>query len=558
MKYLLIFTLFFIASCSKPAHEVKKTTINSAYEQAFEFRESGKADSAYLYFSKAKDRFLVDRDSLGAGKCLLNMAMISTDYGDLFGGQELSLSAIQFFKPEQPAHHIYIQSNLNNLGMSSYALKDYDRAIAFYKEAAQYTTDTAVQLVLQNNTANAYRRKGDLNKALNIYKQVLKQQITEAEYARTLSNFSYTKWLQNKSSDANPDLELGLKIRVKLADLQAQIASFEFLTEVNASSRPDLAMKYATRMYAAATSIKNGNDRLVALEKLIDLSKAEEAKPYFRQYHALNDSIQTVRTAAKNQFALIRYEAEKNKTENLKLQKENVERRYQVARRDLLLILATLAFISSAIIGLLWFRRRRDKMDAERQHALHESQLRTSKRVHDVVANGIYRVMTEIDHDESLDKNAILDKLELMYEKSRDISYDIPQAMPLDKAFHSKMDELLYSFATPSLKVSISGNTDTFWANISAQTRYELEHILQEFMINMKKHSQASMVSINFYRVDTISQIDYQDNGVGMATSRPKNGLENTGSRIKMLDGKITFDSSADGGLTIRLSFPTI
>ena len=549
--------LFLIASCSKRSPEAEKPASNPAYDQAFEFRENGQADSAYLYFSKAKDKFLVDKDSLGAGKCLLNMAIISTDHGDLFGGQELSLSAIQFFNPSQPAHHIYIQSNLNNLGISTYALKDYDGAIAFYKEAAQYTTDTATQLVLQNNIANAYRRKDDLNQALSIYKRVLQQRVSKAEYARTLSNFAYTKWLENNGFNANPDLELGLKIREELADTQAQIASLHFLTEVNASRHPDLAMKYAMRMYAAASKIKNGNDRLVALEKLIDLSSGKEVKRYFHQYHALNDSIQSVRTAAKNQFALIRYEAEKNKTENLKLQKENVERTYQVAKRDLLLLLGTLAFISSAIIGLLWYRKRREKMIADKQNALHESQLRTSKRVHDVVANGIYRVMTEIDHDETLDKSAILDKLESMYETSRDISYDIPALMTIE-GFHSKIHKLLHSFATPSVQVSVVGNTAAFWENIPVQTRYELEHILQELMINMKKHSRATMVAIIFHKFDTTRAVEYQDNGIGMKTSQRKNGLTNTGSRIEMLNGKITFGSSADGGLKIKLSFPFI
>lgn len=550
-------TLFLIASCSKPSPEVEELASNPAYDQAFEFRENGQADSAYLYFSKAKDKFLADKDSLGAGKCLLNMAIISTDHGDLFGGQELSLSAIQFFNPSRPAHHIYIQSNLNNLGISTYALKDFDSAITFYKEAAQYTTDTATQLVLQNNIANAYRRKHDLNQAISIYKHVLEQRLSKAEYARTLSNFAYTKWLQNNSFNANPDLELGLKIREELADTQAQIASLHFLTEVNASGRPDLAMKYATRMYAAASEIKNGNDRLVALEKLIDLSTGDEAKRYFHQYHALNDSIQSVRTAAKNQFALIRYEAEKNKTENLKLQKENVERTYQVAKRDLLLLLGTLAFISSAVIGLLWYRKRREKMIADKQNALHESQLRTSKRVHDVVANGIYRVMTEIDHDETLDKTAILDKLESMYETSRDISYDIPALMTTE-GFHSKIHKLLQSFATPSLQVSVIGNNAAFWENIPVQTRYELEHILQELMVNMKKHSRATMVSIIFHKFNTTREVEYQDNGTGMKASLPKNGLTNTGSRIEMLNGKITFGSSADGGLKIKLSFPFI
>ena len=557
LKYLQILALFLIVSCSTPSTKVEAPKTNPAYDQAFTLRDSGQADSAYLYFSKAKDLFLAEKDSLGIGKCLLNMAIISTDQGDLFGGQELSLSAIQFFDPAKPTQHIYILSSLNNLGMTNYALKDYDQAISFYKQAEQYTIDTPGQLILQNNIANAYRRKGELKQALAIYEHVLKQKLSPTEYARTLSNFAYTKWLQHSSFNANPTLEAGLKMRTEIGDLQAQIASFDFLTQVNADRHPEIALKYARRMYAAATSIKNANDRLSALQKLISLSDGTAAKRYFQEYYLLNDSIQSVRNAAKNQFALIRYEAEKSKAENLRLQKQNAARVYEVAKRDLLLLLGSLGFFASAIIALLWYRKRRDKMEADKQKALDESRLRTSKRVHDVVANGIYRVMTEIDHQEELDKVAILDKLELMYEKSRDISYEMPNAAPAVAGFYNKINELLHSFATSSVKVSIAGNTAAFWENVPVQTRYELEQILQELMVNMKKHSQATTVSIDFLHTPTSAEISYQDNGIGMNAS-PKNGLTNTGTRIEIINGRITFGSSAGGGLSIKLFFPTI
>nr|GFD55410.1 hypothetical protein [Tanacetum cinerariifolium] len=61
-------------------------------------------------------------------------------------------------------------------------------------------------------------------------------------------------------------------------------------------------------------------------------------------------------------------------------------------------------------------------MELEAQNALRNSQLNTSKRVHDVVANGLYRVMTEIENQADMDRENVLDKIEALYEKSRDIS----------------------------------------------------------------------------------------------------------------------------------------
>lgn len=554
---LSLFASIMIAGCANPSHKPAKAKPNSAYDLAFEFRDRGQADSAYLYFSRAKDVFLAMQDSLGAGKCLLNMAIISSEKGDLYGGQELSLTAIPYFNKEDSAQHIYIQSNLNNLGIINYGLESYDRAISFYEEAVLYTPAEATKLILQNNIANAHRRKGDYEKALGIYASVLKKKLTEADYARCLTNMTYTKWLRDTTYNPNPALERGLKIREKLGNLQEQIASLNFLVDVNQTSNADVAFKYALRMYATARQINNPNDRLVALQKLVVLSSGGAVKDYFKSHQSLNDSIQLARNAAKNQFALIRYESEKRKSENLKLQQINVQQAYKVATRELLILLGTLVFVASAVIAVLWYRKRQAKMHAEKRSEIQEHQLKTSRRVHDIVANGLYRVITEIDNDEALNKNDILDKLEVMYEKSRDISYEIPAGLSRIESFNQKIEKLLSSFTSSSTSINVSGHTAAFWEDIPEQVSYELEHILQELMVNMKKHSRATRVSLEFIRLSGRACITYRDNGIGMnQDDNQGNGLLNTASRIQSIQGEINFGKAPEGGLTIKLFFP--
>jgi gentisate 1,2-dioxygenase len=65
------------------------------------------------------------------------------------------------------------------------------------------------------------------------------------------------------------------------------------------------------KMYNAAKEIKNPDDQLEALQKLIALEPSEKSKFYFSKYQKINDSLQNARSKAKNQFALIRYETEK-------------------------------------------------------------------------------------------------------------------------------------------------------------------------------------------------------------------------------------------------------
>ena len=163
--------------------------------------------------------------------------------------------------------------------------------------------------------------------------------------------------------------------------------------------------------------------------------------------------------------------------------------------------------------------------------------------------------MTEIENQEHIDKERVLDKIEELYEKSRDISYEEHQ--PIEALFHEQISELLTSFATENTKMLIAGNTPELWDSINAEVRYEVVHILQELMVNMKKHSGASSVGVRFEQKSDQIYIYYTDNGIGMDESTQRNnGLRNTGNRIDTIKGAITFDTKAKKGLKILISFP--
>lgn len=107
--------------------------------------------------------------------------------------------------------------------------------------------------------------------------------------------------------------------------------------------------------------------------------------------------MQTARNKAKNQFALVRYESEKNRADLLKSQTENAEKNYQLLVRNVALGLAFLAII----IGIIWLKKRQKRVKQEKELLHQENQLKIkntelkySKKVHDVVANGVYQIMT--------------------------------------------------------------------------------------------------------------------------------------------------------------------
>ncbi|EDM35352.1 sensor histidine kinase [Pedobacter sp. BAL39] len=522
---------------------------NIAYDKAFEFRENGRIDSAFFYFNKAKDIFLRGGDSLGTGKCLLNMAIISTDKGDYFGGQELSLNAQKFFNEKVKNQYVFVRSNYNNLGIATYKLRDFNNSLRFYDAAIQFSSDSLDTRVCMNNKAKVYQEMKDYPKAISIYEHVLSHvSKNPREYARALSNIARAKWQWHSSYVAEKEFLHALSIRMKEKDLWGLNASYAHLSDYYVDRSPELALSYANKMYMVAQDIKSTEDQLTALQKLIKLSPGGSSKQYFKVYELLQDSITSVQNADKNQFALIRYESEKNEADKLLLQKDNQAKRYQI-------VLLGFGILLTLVIATLLYRNRKQKLTLEAKNAIRDSQLRTSKKVHDVVANGLYRVMTEIENQHGLNREVVLDKIEHLYEKSRDISYEDPLAS--EQPFNQLISELLGSFANDNTKVLIAGNSNELWSKVTEGTRYELVQIIQELMINMKKHSGAEKVLLRFERDGNHIKIYYSDNGKGMKNDTIfNNGLRNTGNRIETINGAITFDTAVERGLNVEISFP--
>jgi hypothetical protein len=547
----LFFFILFCCACTQKKTSNSTVSINIEYQTAFTYREKGIADSAFLYFNKAKETFLKQKDSLMAGKCLVNMAIIATLYGDYFEGQELSLSAIPCFSSDSSSHLIYIRSNYNNLGIATANLNQHLKAINFYQTSLTFTKDSGAAFVIKNNIANAYQEKKDYPKALAIYQSLLIHQEDSTSYARVLSNFAYTQWLQNPKKNIAPMLIKSLVIRQQLQDLLGQNAAFNYLGDFYQNRNPDSALFYTQKMYALSNLLNLPDERLKALEKLVKLSDASTSKTYFNNYQTLSDSIQNARNMSKNQFALIRYETEKHKADNLNLQKEKTERNSWIT--------CLVIFIAVSFLGyVIYYKEKKEKLALDAEKAIRDSQLKTSKKVHDVVANGLYRLLSAIENSVEIDQEKLLDDIEILYEQSRDISYEQNPLEEISTHYPVLINNLLSSFASVKTKILISGNSSKNWEQVSTRQRLEVLQMLQELMVNMKKHSEASHVALKFKLQKKQFNLYYKDNGKGLPENyQMGNGLRNTGNRINGLEGIFTFGNHQTGGLEIDIHFPT-
>jgi len=559
LKPLIFYIVLFIfLSCSEKKNDMQTSTDNIYLDKAYEFLDEGHADSAFYAFNQAKDIFIEAKDSLNVANCLINMAITQKDQGDYFGAQETALQAIDFLDKSDPSHHIYLSTNYNNLGTATGKLNDFQQALTFYKLALQFSKDSLNNWIYQNNLAICYQNLKEYEKALEIYADLKdKTQTNAKQYARVLSNQARTKWLSDRNYPVVREFLKSLALRESENDLWGLNASYAHLTEYYMNVRSDSALWYATKMYNTATQMQSPDDQILALSKLIELSPEKDSKQYFHIYQSLSDSLHQARTAAKNQFALIRYEVEKNKADNLRLQKDNAVKANRLTQQYAITGGIGLLFILAVSGGSFYYKKRKQRLELEAQHKIKASKLKTSRKVHDVVANGIYRVMSEIENKEDIDREGILDKLEDVYHKSRDISYETEETFESDESYHERLTKLIKSFATDFREVFIVGNDSELWHTIDDDGREHIRQVLQELMVNMAKHSQADNVVFRFEKKGNSLTIYYSDDGIGLAKGISYgNGLKNTVSRIECLGGKITFVDELVKGLKVEITIP--
>jgi len=552
LKFIYLLLIFCIISCSEKSTVEKEFVTNHFYDKAFEYRDKGKLDSSFLYFYKAKDIFLQQNDSFGAGKCLTNLAIIQDNKGDYFGSQETSLSALQYFNNKDTLQYKYLSINYNSLGITAAKLKNYPKAIEFYQKALNFTTDLQDKALYQNNLGNNYTDHKSYNQAIKIYNDVLRiDKINKVIYSKTLTNLAFTKWLQNPNYNPVKNLQKALKIRLKEKDLWGLNSSYAHIADYYMENNQDSAMIYSRKMFSVAKEIKSPDDQIEALQKLISIEDTNNSKQYFKVYQKLNDSLQTARNKAKNQFALIRYETEKNKSDFLKAKAESAQRQNYIIKQYIIIGI----IISVLVLLIIGFRKRQKRLQQEKLLEVKNTELKYIKKVHDRVANRIYQILSLVENKTLIDKEALIFNLDYVYETSRDISYD-NKDINENQSFSEQLHKMLDSYSSGSVKLISNGNNEKLWEGVNFQNKTEVYLILQELMTNMKKHSQASIVSLKFSKENSVINISYTDNGVGIDQLSPKNGLQNMENRINAINGTIIFDTETNNLLKINFSFP--
>ncbi|MFV5702546.1 ATP-binding protein [Flavobacterium sp. XS2P12] len=488
------------------------------------------------------------------------MAIIQQNEGDYSSSETTATEILPLFrKNTNPAYKCAV---FNLLGINYENLYDYDNAIYYYNQAYKQADNELQKVVLKNNIAVVYMDKEDYQHAIQILFPLAlnKDLLNGAEnQARALDNlgYCYFKIGDPKSLDY---MNQSLKIRKQIKDSFGIMASYIHFTEFYKDNNFEKSNSYARMAYEKATEINNVNIRLKSLALLIENSIGNESKKFSMLHLHINDSINKVRQKAKNQFAKIKYDSKKEKEENLKLKAQKAENALQLEQQKnrnqlLYFVVGIIILISIFIFNFLVAKSKKEKIKTS-----YNTEIRIAKKLHDELANDVYHTMAFAetqDLSNSQNKEKLLNNLDTIYSRTRNISKE-NSTIETGSLFISNLKDMMSGFNTNEVNILTNGIDTINWATIDNNKKITVYRVLQELLVNMKKHSQCSIVILTFKKNENKLQIDYTDNGIGATfdEKNSRNGLQNVENRIQAIKGTTTFDTKSNKGFKVSFIFP--
>lgn len=569
MKHSPFFCLLFLTFIFSCKNLSKNELTNSSETKSIENPEAlslqKKADSlysiskfndAFFYYNKSKILFDPQQHSDNIAYCLIQMARLQQISDDYFGSESTLIEALKFSKNNNQ----YLSALNNLLGIASKELKNYKQALVYYHQCYKLATDEQAKCTALNNIAKIYSLQNNHNKAIAIWNKIINKKFLDTlptKKALYIDNLGYSYLSRGERTKAIYLMNQALEIKLKANDIYGSIESYLHLTEFYFDKNKNLSEQFAQKAYQSATQNNSIDERLKALLYLVKINPKKEVA---LKYAILNDSIVNIRNTAKNQFAKIKYDAKVTEEENLKLKNTQIQTELELEKseneKDFWLVIAVL-LISLVLFLVNYFRNKNLK---EKQKATYLTETRIAKKIHDELANDVFQTISFVEaniEDEPQNKIALINLLDTIYQQSRNISKE-NESIETGEYFYDSLIAMIDNYKTnQGNNVIIKKDDSIDWQKIDDIKKITIFRVVQELLVNMKKHSAASIVVMSFSNAKNNIQIDYSDNGKGLELEKViKGGLVNVENRIRNINGKIIFDSASNGGLKVKLNIP--
>lgn len=567
--YCIIF--LFLFSCKEkktinPKTESIQKEALALRDKAIENYDKKNFNTAFYEFNKSKELSNTIKDSGNISYVLIRIAEIHQRNGDYYGSKEILTEALQTL-PHFRKKGVYPASINNTLGVADKELSLYDDAIYYYKLAANEYKDPLLKHAPIQNIAAVYIQQKKYNKAIPILDSLLqslsskelKEKAAPSDKSILLDNLGYAYFKNGMEDKGFHLMTEGLQIRIDTKDAYGGIESYLHLADYYSKKDKKKSDENALLAYKAATKLNSIDERLEALQILISNDNTPSTPKYTQKYFTLNDSIIKVRNNFKNKSAKIKYDAKKEKDENEKLRLEKAENQLSLQKAKYLRIVFVIVFFFLVILIAILIRYYKNKNKAIEFKSSYDTETRISKKIHDELANDVFQVIAFAESQPLAKENTkenLLQKLDDIYGRVRGISKE-NNKIETGKDFTKSIKEMLSAYNTIERNIIATNLESVEWEDVDDIKKITIGRVLQELMVNMKKHSKASLVVIKFESDPKSILIRYTDNGIGCEKTKiSKNGLQNMEHRIQTVKGTIEFETEPENGFKAKIVIP--
>ncbi|WP_338731336.1 tetratricopeptide repeat-containing sensor histidine kinase [Mangrovimonas cancribranchiae] len=509
---------------------VKTSKNNNQLVKAYEFYRA--------YVNQSEEQNQVQHTVYG----YINLAIVQKRLGALNDSEHSAVQALQLLDKQHGKWASDYKLRLyNHLGRVYKALNSPKVALEYYYKALEVDTFSVGKNIIKNNIGTIYIKQGHYEKAIEILQDAYQEGLTlndSKNKARILGNLGEALSKLNDTT-AIEKIKKSLLLRKRLNDKPGVFTAYNHLLKHYVyHNNIEVAKTYLDTMLQMARQ----SQKTVYLKEALSWYVKLNNDSLVTQYGQLLDSMRSTQLAAENKYIARKYAYERQK--RIAKQQELIAERQKRLKTIYQAIGGIVIVVAIAI--LLIYREKHKKITLKN---IYQTETNIAKRVHDEVANDVYKLMATIQKKPEED---VLDNLEAMYFKTRDISKDLGE-INVSEDYTNTLEDLILSFQTTQVTILVKGLSSMSWESLANYKKITLYRVLQELLVNMRKHSQATLVVLNFTQQGKKTKITYTDNGVS-GKVKAGNGLQNAENRIKNCNGTFTFDTKPNGGFKAEIS----
>ncbi len=557
----------------------------------------GDYDSAQLHLGQVGAIYKRLKNKKGEAVSYTNLGLIFQYQGDYQTALDYGLRSLRLL--EELGDKSAIASTLLNVGNVYFLREEFQQAKAYYFRSLAMKRDLAKNVMGQNiqktlgNIANVYQKLGKHDSAFHYFKAA----IPYALEAGDLKNLclAYTEIGLTFSKEKHYDSALYYYERsLAIYNDGEFVNAFDLATLLQSISETYMEMG------DVKTALRYGQESLGIAKRLNNVNKLKEAYELLAMLYERNGSHPMALAAIKNfivykdslvdseknrQIAEIqtKYETEKKDNEILLLSRENALKEAAITKRNWLIATLALAIGMVVMAFLVWRNHQQQKRLREQQEQkmrLRDAQIRAeiesqenerkrfARDLHDGMGQSISALklmLQSLPSNASLpERVAVVERSELllndMHQEIRRIAFNLMPQVLVQHGLGTALNESVRRI-NASGKVVVRVSSYDMPQRLPEVQEISLYRITQEWINNVLKYAQASVIEVQLFGYESELVIIIEDNGRGFQPERLErsegNGWKNIRSRLSLIKGTYELDTDESRqGTTFILRVP--